>query len=98
MGLLKKLMKREAVTSDAYIHAHPTYSLRVYQSLTNEKAKKDYIYDPGPRPREFAATGGLYTIFRVLIGDHLYLKRAVSECFVITEVRNIPFNPYAEGE
>ena len=50
MGLLKKMMKREAVTSDAYIHAHPTYSLRVYQSLTNEKAKNDYNYDPGPRP------------------------------------------------
>ena len=91
-------MKREAVTSDGYIHAHPTYNLRVYLSLTNKKAKKDYIYDPSPRPREFAVTGGLYTIFRVLTGDHLYLKRAVSESFIITEVYNIPLNPYAERE
>ena len=86
------------MTSDAYIHAHPTYSLRVYRSLTKGKAKNDYNYDPGPRPREFAATGGLYTIFRVLIGDHLYLKRAVSKSFIIPEVYNIPLNPYAEGE
>ena len=91
-------MKREAVTSDAYIHAHPTYSLRIYRSLTNGKAKKVYNYDPGPRPREFAATGGLYTIFRVLIGAHLYLMWGVSKSFQLIEVYNIPLNPYAEGE
>ena len=66
--------------------------------LTNGKAKKSYIYDPGPRPREFAATGGLYTIFRVLIGAHLYLQRAVSKSFQTTQVYTIPLNPYAERE
>ena len=93
-----KLVKREAVNSDAYIHAHQTYSLRVYRPLTNGKAKKDYIYEPSPRPRVFATTGGLYTSFRVLTGAHLYLKRAVSESFISTELYNVPLNPYAERE
>ena len=86
MGLSEKLVKREAVTSDAYIHTHPTYSLRVYRSLTNGNDKKDYIYEPSPRPRVFATTGGLYTSFRVLTGAHLYLKRAVSESVIIAEI------------
>ena len=89
---------REAVPSDAYIHAHPMYSLRLYRSLTNGKPKKNYIYEPSLRPGDFAATGGLYTIFRVLTGVHLYLKRAVSKSFVITEILIIPLNPYAEPE
>lgn len=40
MGLSRELVKREVLTSDAYIHTHPTFSLRVYLSLTKLKAKK----------------------------------------------------------
>ena len=91
-------MKRKTVTSDAYIYTHPMYSLRFYRSLTNENPKKSYIYEPSLRPGAFAATGGLYTIFRVLTGAHLYLKRAVSELYVVAEEKNVPLDPYAEPE
>lgn len=91
-------MKQTAVTSDAYIYTRPMYSLLFYRSLTNGKPKRNYIYEPSLRPGAFAATGGLYTIFRVLTGAHLYLEWAVSELFVVTEGKKIPLNPYAEPE